>query len=542
MADAQATENEKFLGAGRSGQVFLIENQDVSIARKIFAGDKLTKLVHYIFLGAPNPYIWNEDIIRCAYYRRKILGALVEYWFDSQLKVSDAIATAWNQEQKAYQIDTEFVDGRSVALCQPFTRLRKKELPDLVHQVMLPLQQKLIDAGFDGLVWQAGKGNPVALNNFLLTDVEHNDTNGKFSYYYAWIDLESGVPALAPLNVLKLFTYYIPMSVKHGQPLFDDVDVVTLKKYLAKHKKAIIDKLGRDKYAAIIADTDNLEHHQSQWKELKRVERSIQYQLKKGKITQQQAEWYSHHIFRWYLRELVRAWQKILRLFVKLPVKIIEKLKKIRYRDFFARVWKVLISQRYRLQFTRDIVRDRIDAWEERTQLIPEEANFLRSRLDREHGSGYLVDFSIHVALKIIIQSLEFIVIPSLYALGVIDEISFGVLFVVDGPIFRSIYTGYKSIQALTTGQQIPWVAFLVGLIPFVGTVAYPCQLVYSTAGKRGKIAQFIVYDTFTQLGEKIPIWGGEDTLTEHFFNQTAYKLIRFLNNHVSVSRRKVVS
>jgi len=541
MVDAQTTENEKFLGAGRSGQVFLIKSQDESIARKIFAGDKLTKLVHYVFLGAPNPYIWNEDIIQCAYYRRKILGALVEYWFDSQLKVSDAIATDWNQEQKAYQIDTEFVDGRSVSLSQPFTRLRKRELPDLVHQIMIPLQQKLIDAGFDGLVWQAGKGNPVALNNFLLTDVEHNDTNGKFNYYYAWIDLESGVPALAPLNVLKLFTYYIPMSFKHGQPLFDDADIRTLKKYLEKHKTEITEKLGRDKYTAIIADTNNLDQHQSKWKSLKRVERSIHYQLKKGKINQQQAHWYSRHIGQWYLREIVRAWQKILRLIVKLPLKIINKLKKIPFRRFFSQTWRVLISQRYRLQFTRDLISDRIDDWHDRKQLIFEEAEFLKSRLDKEHGSGYLVDFSIHVALKIIIQSLEFIVIPSLFALGVIDEIGLGFLFIADGPIFRSIYTGYRSIQALLKGQEIPWIAFVVGLIPFVGTVAYPCQLVYSTAGKRGKVAQFIVYDTFTQLGEKIPIWGGEDTLTEHFFNQLAYKVIRLLNNYVGDSREKIV-
>ncbi|AFZ28901.1 hypothetical protein Glo7428_0292 [Gloeocapsa sp. PCC 7428] len=541
MVDAQTTDNQKFLGAGRSGQVFLIENQGDRVARKIFAGDKLTKLVHYIFLGAPNPYIWNEDIIQCAYYRRKILGDLVQYWFDAQLNVADAIATDWNQDQKAYQIDTEFVDGRGVALCQPFTRLRKRELPDLVHQIMLPLQQKLIEAGFDGLVWQAGKGNPVALNNFLLTDVEHNETNGKFNYYYAWIDLESGVPALAPLNFLKLFSYYIPMSIKHGQPLFDDVDTETLKRYLDRYNTEIAEKLGEEKRDEIAANIQDLEHYQSRWKSLKRVKRSIQYQLKKGKISQRQAEWYSNHIFRWYVRELVRAWQKILRLLVKLPIKIIEKLKKIQYRDVFTRVWKVLISQRYRLQFTKDIVSDRIDDWEDRTQLIPEEAEFLRSRLDREHASGYLVDFSIHVALKIIIQSLEFIVLPLLFALGIIDEIGFGILFVADGPIFRSVYTGYKSIQALTKGQEVPWIAFVIGLVPFVGTVAYPCQLAYSTAGKQGKIAKFIVYDTLTQLGKKIPIWGGEDTLTEHFFNQLAYKLIRFLNNYVGEQRQEVV-
>jgi len=43
---------------------------------------------------------------------------------------------------------------------------------------MKPLQKRLIESGFDGLVWQAGKGNPVALNNFLL-DNKRN---------WVWID------------------------------------------------------------------------------------------------------------------------------------------------------------------------------------------------------------------------------------------------------------------------------------------------------------------------------------------------------------------
>ncbi|GAX36677.1 hypothetical protein NIES3585_27130 [Nodularia sp. NIES-3585] len=52
--------------------------------------------------------------------------------------------------------------------------------------------------------------------------------------------------------------------------------------------------------------------------------------------------------------------------------------------------------------------------------------------------------------------------------------------------------------------------------------------LAYSATGKRSKLAQFIVYDFFTRLGTKIPAWGGEDTLTEHFFNNCADKIMHW--------------
>lgn len=202
MADLQAASNPKLLGAGRSGQVFLVESQAGSIARKVFFGDTITNLIHYFFFGAPNPYIWNEDALQSAYYRRKIITDLVQFWFSDKLTVADATDTGWHEQLKAYQLDTKFAKGRAVALHQPFNSDGDAEVKDLVHNIMLSLQNKLIQAGFDGLVWQAGKGNPVALNNFLLVDDSAPD-----SYHFVWIDLEFGVPALIPLNPLSLFHF-----------------------------------------------------------------------------------------------------------------------------------------------------------------------------------------------------------------------------------------------------------------------------------------------------------------------------------------------
>jgi len=92
MAQLEHPSPGKLLGAGRSGQVFLVASQEGLIARKIFYTDKIAAIIHYFFFGSPNPYIWNEDAIKCAFYRRKILSELVQFWFNDKLKVAEAIA------------------------------------------------------------------------------------------------------------------------------------------------------------------------------------------------------------------------------------------------------------------------------------------------------------------------------------------------------------------------------------------------------------------------------------------------------------------
>lgn len=521
MTNLQQDSEPKLLGAGRSGQVFLVNTPDGDIARKIFFEDKLANLVHYLFFGTPNPYIWNYDLIHCAYYRRKILGDLVQFWFDSKLEIADAINLDWNEECKAYQLDTEFIKGRSVALHQPFNRDSSKELHELTRCVMKPLQRHLIKAGFDGLVWQAGKGNPVALNNFLLESVTEEGCK------FVCIDVESGVPALFPLNIWTLFSFYIPKSFEHGHALFDDVNIDKLIDYVNTHQESLELKLSSKKYTQLVENVHQLESHQKRWKALSRLNRSIQYQLKKAYISEEQATWYAEHPVRWYLRELGRILKKILKkLALDLPKKIWDKLLNFPYLVTLKRGFRFIYSQRYRLKITRDYVNKRIERWHDRKHLNDEEANLLSTELERESASDYLNDFAVHLGIKVVTKAIE-ISIPFLFATGLLDEVAAITWFVVGGPIYRSTYTLYRMLQASREGKPLPWVALLVGLLPTIGDIAYPCQIIYLAGGKRGKMARFIVYDFFTRLGEKIPIWGGEDTRTEHFFNQCAYRLIR---------------
>jgi hypothetical protein len=520
MANLQDSHRPKLLGAGRSGKVFLVKNETTSIARKIFYADKLANIIHYIFFGSPNPYIWNQDVISCAFYRRKILGQLVRFWFDDNLRVADAIAIAWNPEFKAYQLDTEFIQGRHVALCQPFSRNRVHEFPALAKGIMEPLQKKLIQAGLDGLVWQAGKGTPTALNNFLLaTDNPEKDT-------FVWIDLESGVPALFPLNILILLKFYLPKAFKYGRVLFDDVNTTKLKHYVNICKFDLQDKLGIEAYNKLVEDISKLEHHQKKWHSMGRFERSIQSQVKTGLIDEQQAQWFSEHPWFWYMRELLRVLRKLLKImFITMPVKIFTKIMSLPYKNFIENFGKFIFSERYRLQIARNYINKRITYWQDRKQLESENIDSLLQLANSESSSSYLYDFGVHIGIKIFLNGSEFFLVPLLYVSGFINEVIFTSWVIAGGPIYRTIYTLWRMMQSYKNREEIPWIAFVVGLIPTFGFLAYPCQIIYSAHGRKKKISQFIIYDFLTRIGKLIPIFGGEDTQTEHFFNRLADKI-----------------
>ena len=63
--------------------------------------------------------------------------------------------------------------------------------------------------------------------------------------------------------------------------------------------------------------------------------------------------------------------------------------------------------------------------------------------------------------------------------------------------------------------------------LPVVGNFAYPLQLLYSSRIEEDDLARFILYDGCARIGEKLPIWGGRDTLTEHLLNRLPDRLVK---------------
>ncbi len=523
------------IGRGRTGRVFQSRDSNGRhLAIKVITGeDLLTKLTNYFFTGAPNPYAWNIDTIQSAHYRREILKELLPYWTDSKVRVANSLGARWNDEFKAYELATEFIDGRHAILHHPFSKQREGELSDLVNNVMKPLQQKLIESGFDGLVWQTGKGIPVASANFML---EQNNGN----YIWAWVDLESGVPAMGPLNPVSFFSFYLPKSIKHRRPLFDDVDIGKLKAYISAHKEDLESRIGAERYFSLLGNIDSLEFHQQRWKSMRRAHRSITYQLKKGNITQEQADWYFERPYIWadmiwYGREAVRLTGKFAKkLVIDLPRNIFNKIISINYREAASKAWRFVSSEKYRLELARDYVHRRIDTWRQRNQLQPNEADYLMAQLETETTSPYLTDLFVHAGFKFVDWLTAFGGISS-YISGITDYQESGLIVLLGGSAIRTAYTlgkmGYTKLRFGQDKKQSRLIALAVGIIPIVGIAAYPVQMTYSTFTEDKDLGKFLLYDIFTRIGQKIPVYGGRDTLTEHFFNHFPDLIVRNRQN-----------
>lgn len=521
------------IGKGRSGTVFRsVDSAGNDLAVKVFSGeDSLTKFTNYILTGAPNSYSWNEDAVRCAHLRREILTILIPFWIGSGARIARSFGIGWNDKFKAYELHTEFIDGRPAGLHHPFSKETDWELDDLVNNVMEPLQKRLAESGFDGLVWQAGKGNPIALNNFLVD----NDGN------WVWIDAESGVPALFPLNPLALVSFYLPRSLKYRRVLFDDVNTKKLNAYIIEKKEELERSIGSEKFANLVSTIQQLEKHQNQWKSSGRVRKSVEYQFKKENITREQAEWYFKHPALWYLKQFIKLFQRGLRkILIKLPVKVIRVLTSINYWHIIRNTFRFVFIGKYRKASVEDYLDKIIHYWEKRGQLNQEQASYLRDQVKHESASPYLSDFIILIGLKPLTNIIELLVLPSLYAAGLISEVTLAVGVSLGGVIYRTLYTLGKMIFEsfyFKAGQRHSRIiALIVGLIPTIGNVAYPVQMIYAANSKSKELAKFLTYSITTRIGERIPIWGGKDTRTEHFFNHIPDIIVRRRNKIQEVS------
>ena len=116
------------------------------------------------------------------------------------------------------------------------------------------------------------------------------------------------------------------------------------------------------------------------------------------------------------------------------------------------------------------------------------------------------------------------------------------------GSAGREVYTVARMIQDLVNGKMANGInsentgtynlarkildvnhliAISIGWITSAGTLAYPVECAIKPSNRNHALAQFILYDTITRIGELIPVIGGRDTRTEHFFNRIPNYVLR---------------
>ncbi len=528
MQAEQQSELKK-LGQGRSAEVFADRDaRGRAIVRKVFRGDRLSKAILFLLTGSANPYTWCEAAIRTAFARRQLLSLLVAFWFGKdrltrRLRLPRTDGWGWNPEHHAFELRCELVDGCHLPLQGPEEDRGKTTSPglmsDLVVGVMRPLQRHLAESGFDGLQWQAGRGNPVAGGNFML---ERPAGAGR-PPAWVWIDLESGVPALFALDPRATLGFYLPKSLRHGRWLFDDVDIDKLNGYLDEHSEHIEAALGRPAFEETLRLVEELEAAQDEWRAIPRSRRSIAYELSQGRITPAEAEHYGRHPWRWTLRLASVTVRRGAVKLVNLARRGLRWLRSLDPAKALASGWHFTVSQRFRGLVARRFVDRRITEWSRRRFLTTDQVRRLRRQLRHDEASSYLTDFIVHLMIKPLIKALQWFAVPSMLALGWLDVATAAVLLVAGGSLGRTLYTSGRFAQALRAGRRRPWVALLIGIFPVVGNAAYPAQLLYCGTEKTSALSRFILLDAAATIGRAVPIWGGADSLTEHACNRLGH-------------------
>jgi hypothetical protein len=193
--------------------------------------------------------------------------------------------------------------------------------------------------------------------------------------------------------------------------------------------------------------------------------------------------------------------------------------------------WRFLISQKYREAFVHGYLDRSIEQWTHRGQLSNQHAQVLREQIGSPDSSVYITDFGIHLAIKPAVKATQYWLLPALFAFGLLGGTTVAILIITGGALGRSAYTLGRMIQSAAHGYEKPWVALVVGVMPLVGNLAYPAQMIYSAGGKDEKLARFMMDDGFARVGRHLPIWGGQDTWTEHLFNRIPRGFNRYLKN-----------
>jgi hypothetical protein len=319
---------------------------------------------------------------------------------------------------------------------------------------------------------------------------------------------------------LALFRFYLPRSMHHGCCLFDDVDVPRLTRYLSDHGAAIGAKLGPEAVTTLQDRLAELVRHQTGWKCLPRTRRGIAYCVATGQITAALGDWYADRPYRWHLRFLGIALAWSLNSLARAAVAAWRLIRQSDIKRLAWTAWRCISSQRFRRHIAWSYVARRIGEWSKRRFIDKAFRRKLFSELNGEEATTCIADFGAHLAIKTLTSLLQWYVFPALFLSGIIGAVSLVFAMTCVGVLGRTAYTTFRIVQGFVRNERRPWIALLVGLLPFVGDAAFGVQLLQGSADAERHLPRFILFDTLARVGRCVPIWGGKDSLTEGWFNR----------------------
>jgi hypothetical protein len=192
-----------------------------------------------------------------------------------------------------------------------------------------------------------------------------------------------------------------------------------------------------------------------------------------------------------------------------LPAPLVRVFRDPQYRA--TAVWhayRAVVDERYQLSLAAQCIARRIQEWESMQRLTTAEANSLRQTVAMPSAQEYVRGFGVHLALKALLPSV------------LLDPLFVGAA-VATGSVYPLALVWVRSL-AITIYTAVRWIkrrdlcfgtALAIGLVPKAGILAYPMQL--STV--HPELAGFLMRDLGSRLGQRLPVYGGHHTRTEHW-------------------------
>ena len=507
------------LVGGRASRVVLGETEELgSVVEKRFSRGRLSylpaDLLYFLaYQSTDFPYQKRYDAIRAAYYRRKVLKELTEFWFED-MGVSDALYTRSDEPIKSYVLGTEFIKGKGPRIPPRNNLIIEKFFYDIIHpkerkaspvggmrelkQRQKMLESRLVEAGLAGTAWQTS--SLVATSNFLKRD----------NNVWYLVDAESGYPAFTPRFLVRGF--------RNGNfPMFDDCDFGRLEDYIKSVEVEMRDKRGSEAYNQLHSNFELLRVHTEKWKEgelalfrhggtlfSKRVlgnvrEHAVDKWKREYRIDKETAERVREDNLA-YLKFSIYDYSQRIRESGRAILISMGKAIKERYIE--AKDWL-----RYPLRKSIEYIQEDINSWHDLGRLGEGEKSKLEEILYHPNISEHLKGFAVHMGINIVTG----LVIPPTFALVTLAVATRHPEFLLPMAVSPLMRTGY-TLWRFNKFEDKPYAALGVGIFPFVGPVAYPIEMY----GKFEEISSFMLRSWLSKVGEHMPALGGRDTPLEH--------------------------
>ncbi len=225
-------------------------------------------------------------------------------------------------------------------------------------------------------------------------------------------------------------------------------------------------------------------------------------------------------------------------------------VNKIYRKKIFTRIGLLFVSNKFQLEYSKYVIYSELYFWKKHGRISSKEFKNHIKYLKVGYIQEYLRSFSFHLGLKFfeaVTSTIKIMgiawylstfasnfpdvdpdspltlrLMTSFLQTAALNPIS--ILMIINTSVWRTLITLQRMISIRR--RHITYrVALFWGMIPALGTLAYPMQL-YSSCQE---LSIFLMRNTTSRIGQKFPIYGGKDSILELWFIKTINLIIEFL-------------